>query len=232
MSLLVVGCSPGPGSKQPALGDAGPPAAKSAEASAVAATAAPPESGLAVPVPKPGGATPPPEAAGTRPAPRQQPTQAPVPPVEPAPTRAAAPQPAVDQATPAPRPEATKAALDPPPAQAAARAPIAVDIGGLVEVGATKPGLSPIGAGKCKLCHKIQFDSWSRTAHAARTPPLDCEACHGPGSEYKTLAIMKDPKKARAAGMVIPARSFCAKCHTSGWSDDLLKRSHAHKAGA
>ncbi len=122
--------------------------------------------------------------------------------------------------------------VDNSPAPAVAHVPIAVDIGGLVEVSATKPGLARIGAGKCKLCHKIQFDSWSKTAHAARTPPLDCESCHGPGSEYKSLAIMKDSRKARSAGLVIPVRSFCAKCHTNGWSDDLLKRTHAHKAAS
>jgi hypothetical protein len=107
--------------------------------------------------------------------------------------------------------------------------PIAVDIGGLVEVGAAKPGLVRIGADKCKLCHKLQFTSWAATVHAARAPPLDCESCHGAGSEYKGLAIMKDAKKARSAGLVIPGRGFCSKCHTRGWTDDLLKRTHAHK---
>lgn len=102
----------------------------------------------------------------------------------------------------------------------------------MVEVGATKPGLTRIGAAKCKLCHKVQFDSWAKTKHATRAPPLDCESCHGAGSEYKALAIMKDPKKALAAGLVTPGRMFCSKCHTGAWSDDLLKRSHAHKAGA
>jgi len=106
-----------------------------------------------------------------------------------------------------------------------------VDVGGQVDVDATKPGLTRIGSDKCKLCHKVQFTSWAKTAHATRTPPLDCESCHGAGSEYKTLAIMKDAKKARSAGMVIPVRAFCAKCHTTGWTDDLLKKSHAHKAG-
>ena len=101
-----------------------------------------------------------------------------------------------------------------------------------MEVAATKPGLTRIGSDKCKLCHKVQFTSWAATAHATRTPPLDCESCHGAGSEYKTLAIMKDAKKARAAGLVIPVRSFCAQCHTTAWSDDLLKKAHAHKAGA
>ncbi len=118
------------------------------------------------------------------------------------------------------------------PAPAVAKVSVVVDTGGLVEVGATKPGLTRIGTDKCKLCHKVQFTSWAKTAHATRTPPLDCESCHGPGSEYKSLTIMKDAQKARAAGLVTPGRSFCSKCHTAAWTDDLLKRSHAHKASS
>jgi hypothetical protein len=107
-----------------------------------------------------------------------------------------------------------------------------VDEGGLVEVKATKEGLTRIGAAKCKTCHVVQFKSWSEGAHAKRTPPLDCESCHGAGSEYKALAVMKDPAKARAAGLVMPGREFCATCHRSGWTDDMLTRAHAHKAAA
>jgi hypothetical protein len=102
------------------------------------------------------------------------------------------------------------------------------DPGGTVEVAATRPGLTRIGAAKCKLCHKVQHASWSESAHAKRTPPLDCEGCHGPGSEYKGLNVMKDPEKARAAGLVDPTEAFCSRCHTSGWSDDMLQRAHAH----
>ncbi len=118
------------------------------------------------------------------------------------------------------------------PTPTAAKVPIAVDIGGPVGVEATKPGLTRIGSQQCKLCHKVQYTSWAKTAHGNRTPPLDCESCHGPGSEYKSLAVMKDSKKARAAGLVIPARAFCSQCHRAGWSDDLLKRAHAHKPGS
>jgi hypothetical protein len=114
-------------------------------------------------------------------------------------------------------------AAEPPPT------PAVVDIGGPVEVGATKPGLSRIGAAKCKICHKVQFASWTETAHATRTPPLDCEDCHGPGSEYKSKKVMEDPEKARSAGLVTPDRSFCSQCHTADWTDDLLERTHAHK---
>lgn len=107
--------------------------------------------------------------------------------------------------------------------------PAVEDVGGEVSVEATKAGLTRIGAGKCKICHKLQFNSWSETAHALRTPPLDCESCHGPGSEYKKKSIMKDPELARAAGMVIPESAFCEQCHTQDWSDELLTLAHEHK---
>ncbi len=93
----------------------------------------------------------------------------------------------------------------------------------------TKAGLSRVGMASCKMCHKLQFSSWSETAHGKRTPPLDCESCHGPGSEYKTMATMKDPEKAKAAGLVLPGPSFCATCHKRNWNDGMLKKAHAHK---
>jgi putative hemolysin len=147
-----------------------------------------------------------------------------VPPVEPVTAETA-----VEAATPTPTAkEATTPGVTPTKAALATTA----DPGGVVEVTATKAGLTRIGAVKCKLCHQVQFASWTKTAHASRVPPLDCESCHGAGSEYKALAIMKDPKKARAAGMVNPEAAFCAKCHTSGVTNDFLKKAHAHKAGA
>lgn len=118
------------------------------------------------------------------------------------------------------------------PAETAAAGVKVTDPGGVVEVKATKSGLLRIGAAKCKTCHAVQFKSWSAGAHAGRTPPLDCEGCHGAGSEYKTMAVMKNPEMARAAGLVMPGRDFCATCHKSGWTDDMLGRAHAHKAAA
>ena len=95
---------------------------------------------------------------------------------------------------------------------------------------ATKAGLAKVGAAACKMCHKVQFASWADSAHGKRTPPLDCEACHGQGSEYKAMAVMKDPAKAKAAGLVMPGAAFCATCHKRGWNDGMLKKAHAHKA--
>ena len=131
---------------------------------------------------------------------------------------AASPQPA-----PAPEPiPGAKPAL--PEAKASVRDP-----GGAIEVPATVQGVARVGSGKCKGCHKLQYDSWSGSAHAKRNPPLDCEGCHGPGSEYKAIAVMKDSAKARAAGLVIPAKGFCVTCHTSGWTEAMLAATHAHK---
>jgi hypothetical protein len=110
-----------------------------------------------------------------------------------------------------------------------ASTPHVVDPGGTVQVEATKPGLTRVGAAKCKMCHKVQYESWAASAHAKRTPPLDCESCHGPGSEYRVLSVMKDPQEARAAGLVIPGREFCVTCHRGDWSDEMLARAHAHK---
>jgi hypothetical protein len=95
---------------------------------------------------------------------------------------------------------------------------------------AGKPGATRIGTEKCKMCHKVQYASWAESAHARQSPVLDCESCHGPGSEYKSMSVMKDPDKAREAGLVEPGKSFCTgSCHTDNWQDDMLGRAHAHK---
>jgi len=98
-------------------------------------------------------------------------------------------------------------------------------------VAATKSGLTRVGPEKCKTCHKIQYASWIETAHAKRQPALECESCHGMGSEYKVMTVMKDAAKAKAAGLVNPEAKFCQTCHQQGWKEDQLKKAHAHKAG-
>ncbi|MFZ1682490.1 MAG: multiheme c-type cytochrome [Candidatus Zixiibacteriota bacterium] len=79
-----------------------------------------------------------------------------------------------------------------------------------------------VGEKACKMCHKAQFDSWSKTKHATAFAALkpeeqkkaectgchmtgktaadsaivnvSCEACHGAGSEYKKPTIMSAAK--------------------------------------
>lgn len=98
-----------------------------------------------------------------------------------------------------------------------------------------------VGAKKCKMCHKVQFASWEQTTHAkaldaakgSADPVYDaakcaachatnndeamagvqCEACHGPGADFKKMSIMKDREKAEANGLVIPTQETCNGCH-------------------
>lgn len=138
--------------------------------------------------------------------------------------------------TPSAAPPSPPAAAASPPAaprpsvpQPASSTDGVVDPGGEIAIEATRPGLTRIGATKCGICHKPQHASWSESAHAKRQPPLDCESCHGAGSEYKSLTVMKDAEKAKAAGLVLPTATFCATCHREGWTDDGLPEAHAHK---
>jgi len=108
-----------------------------------------------------------------------------------------------------------------------------------------------VGAKKCKTCHKVQFNSWLETGHATTFDVLSdeekkkeecvachqtgttakgvllegvqCEACHGPGKDYKSPKIMSkkkwaaDPEKhkkmAIEAGLIYPTEETCIGCH-------------------
>jgi len=105
-----------------------------------------------------------------------------------------------------------------------------------------------VGAAKCKMCHKVQYTSWQGTTHAKATDVakaskdrkfeagclkchatngdenlagVQCEACHGPGADYKKMSVMKDQAKSVANGLNIPSQATCNGCHTG---DD-----HSHK---
>jgi len=145
-----------------------------------------------------------------------------VPPVQPGEeTGESKESPAVAEEEPAPEPEPA-----PRPGDSGIRVSVPE---GPVRVEPTKADLAYVGVDKCKVCHKIQYASWLESKHASLAPPLDCESCHGPGSGYRSLTVMKDPAAAREAGLVIPEAAFCKTCHVGGWSDAMLKKAHAHK---
>lgn len=107
-----------------------------------------------------------------------------------------------------------------------------------------------VGYKKCKGCHSYQYKAWKDFKHAKASEAIkdeqkkdsncmnchgtgadqgtllegvQCEACHGPGSEYKSPKIMsknkykKDPegqrKKAVEAGLVMQSEKVCLGCH-------------------
>jgi hypothetical protein len=115
----------------------------------------------------------------------------------------------------------------------------------------TRPANDYVGAKKCKTCHKGHHAAWLETKHAKAYDALSdeekkneecvgchvtgttaedvllegiqCEACHGPGSAYKSAKIMSkkkwkaDPegqkKLALEAGLIMPTEEVCTGCH-------------------
>ena len=89
-----------------------------------------------------------------------------------------------------------------------------------------------VGVAKCKMCHKVETDSWAKTKHATAKPVVDCETCHGNGGDYWKMTVMKDPVAAKAAGLIAkPDKASCtAKCHKPAeFKDAMLTQVHAKK---
>jgi len=71
----------------------------------------------------------------------------------------------------------------------------------------------------CLKCHVTQAFLGRDVAVNAKGKYVDsegvgCEACHGPGSEYKKKKIMKDHDAAVAAGLQVEkTEAHCVQCH-------------------
>ena len=72
----------------------------------------------------------------------------------------------------------------------------------------------------CTFCHVTRVFLGNPVVNEkgkyADTEGIGCEACHGPGSDYKKKKVMKDHDAAVAAGMVRDnSEAYCVKCHNS-----------------
>lgn len=91
---------------------------------------------------------------------------------------------------------------------AAPGSPLAADIA--KSAGVLNPAESPL----CLKCHAPLFEK----APDLKAEGVTCEVCHGPGSEYKKLSIMKDKAAAVQNGLVIyesqdAIKKHCLGCH-------------------
>jgi nitrate/TMAO reductase-like tetraheme cytochrome c subunit len=67
---------------------------------------------------------------------------------------------------------------------------------------------------ECLGCHTTGYgEVISDKATRKDLRGVQCEACHGPGSQYKSMKVMKDPKLAREAGLWEVTREICLRCH-------------------
>lgn len=67
----------------------------------------------------------------------------------------------------------------------------------------------------CLGCHATAWHSeeWEKDDTFHIEDGVQCEGCHGPGSEYASLEVMKDRQAALKAGLRIPDQDFCINCH-------------------
>lgn len=67
----------------------------------------------------------------------------------------------------------------------------------------------------CLKCHAIVGDAKADVKNG-----VQCESCHGPGADYKSLTVMKDEGKAVAAGLKVfkdnaAIEKQCRTCHNA-----------------
>jgi hypothetical protein len=69
---------------------------------------------------------------------------------------------------------------------------------------------------QCLKCHSTAAMN-APELHAGITQEegVSCESCHGPGSSYKSLNIMKDQALSLQNGLILPSEQVCVKCHNS-----------------
>ncbi|NIW78678.1 MAG: cytochrome C554 [Calditrichae bacterium] len=80
---------------------------------------------------------------------------------------------------------------------------------------------APHEAPECLKCHVTAFgvDESRLGSRFDKAAGVQCETCHGPGSEYKSRSIMQDREKAIANGMRAiaagdgTAKELCVSCH-------------------
>lgn len=70
---------------------------------------------------------------------------------------------------------------------------------------------------QCIKCHVLGKDIVPEelTESFSKEDGVQCESCHGPGSEYKALSIMKDKQKSIENGLnpISDKNQLCVSCH-------------------
>jgi YVTN family beta-propeller protein len=75
--------------------------------------------------------------------------------------------------------------------------------------------VDPLQSPVCLKCHTTASDTeaWRRDEGFHLEDGIQCESCHGPGSEYAAAEIMAKPDAAMRAGLLMPSEEDCRVCH-------------------
>lgn len=73
---------------------------------------------------------------------------------------------------------------------------------------------------ECVKCHVLgkELNESEFTETFDKTLGVQCETCHGPGSEYKPIPVMKDKELSKQKGLIIhkdDKQEFCTSCHNA-----------------
>ena len=67
---------------------------------------------------------------------------------------------------------------------------------------------------KCLKCHATAAGvDATLIAGLTMEEGVSCETCHGPGSAYKSIPVMKDQAQSIKNGLIVPTEALCKKCH-------------------
>jgi hypothetical protein len=67
---------------------------------------------------------------------------------------------------------------------------------------------------KCLKCHSTAGSvDQGLIATLTVAEGVSCETCHGPGSVYKSMTMMKDKATSLKNGLIEPNEALCRKCH-------------------
>jgi len=82
----------------------------------------------------------------------------------------------------------------------------------------------PQDSAVCLGCHATASDTedWEKDETFSLRDGVQCEKCHGPGSEYIDAKVMKNRPAAIAKGREMPTIADCAKCHREKGSHDMV----------
>lgn len=89
---------------------------------------------------------------------------------------------------------------------------------------------------RCVSCHTTAYGVPDEMVSKKfdRTDGVQCEACHGPGKDYRKKKIMIDRDKSLAAGLILPTEAVCVECHNDespAWNPERYTLADGTKTG-
>jgi YVTN family beta-propeller protein len=82
----------------------------------------------------------------------------------------------------------------------------------------------PLKSRMCLGCHATASDEedWRKDEGLRLEDGMQCEMCHGPGSEYSSKEVMKDREQAMKRGLQMMTKDDCQRCHRPKGSHDMV----------